>query len=106
MVVRGHVRDYARKHPQPQDVVLVIEVTDATLRQDRGVKQHLYAQAGIPVYWLINLRANLVEGYSDPTGPTQKPTYRQRQDYGRDDTLPVIIEGQEVGRLVVGELLP
>ena len=106
MVVRGHIRDYARKHPRPVDVVLVIEVADATLRQDRGVKKRLYAQAGIPVYWLINLRANMVEVYTDPTGPTAKPTYRQRQDLGRDDSLPVVIEGQEVGRLTVSEVLP
>lgn len=105
-VIRGHRRDYLKRKPGLGDTVLVIEVADATLRQDRGVKKYLYAQAGIPVYWLINLRANLIEVYTDPTGPVEKPTYRQRQDYGRDDSLPVLIEGQEVGRLAVSELLP
>ena len=105
-VIRGHRRDYLKRKPGLGDTVLVIEVADATLRQDRGVKKYLYAQAGIPVYWLINLRANLIEVYTDPTGPAEKPTYHQRQDYGRDDTLPVVIEGQAVGRLAVSELLP
>jgi len=41
-----------------------------------------------------------------PTGPVTKPDYRQRQVYGLADMVPVVIEGQEIGRLVVRELLP
>ncbi len=106
LVVRGHIRDYIRRHPQPQDVALVIEVADATLRRDRVTKKRDYARAGIPVYWLINLRASLIEVYTDPSGPTEKPTYRQRQDYGLDDAVGVVIEGREVGSVAVSELLP
>jgi Uma2 family endonuclease len=87
------------------DTVLVIEVADTTLRQDHGVKKRAYAQAAIPVYWIVNLKANTIEVYTDPTG-SSKPDYRQCQEYGASDEIPVVIDGQEVGRVAVRELLP
>jgi Uma2 family endonuclease len=85
---------------------LVVEVADATLSQDRASKKRLYASARIPVYWIVNLLENQIEVYTDPSGPADEPDYRQRQDYGPADTLPVVIEGRELGRVAVRELLP
>lgn len=53
-----HFRDdfYAGGHPTPADVLLVIEVADSTLQEDRKVKMPLYARAGIPEAWLVDLR--------------------------------------------------
>ncbi len=48
--------------------VLVVEVADTSLDRDRGTKQGLYARAGIPVYWIVDLPARQVEIYSDPEG--------------------------------------
>src|SRR6184192_4545534 len=47
---------YRTAHPQPKDVLLVIEVADASLEHDRDVKVPLYAAAGVPEVWLVNLR--------------------------------------------------
>src|SRR5205823_1229767 len=58
---------YAAKRPTPEDVLLVIEVSDTTLKYDRSVKVALYAQAGIPEYWIANLRTNVIEVYTDPS---------------------------------------
>jgi Uma2 family endonuclease len=58
---------YATRHPGPEDVLLVIEVSDATLLADRNVKMPLYARAGIPEAWLVNLPRKLVEVYFDST---------------------------------------
>jgi hypothetical protein len=44
--------------------------------------------------------------YMDPTGLADEPAYRQRQDYGAADQAPVLIEGREIGRIVVRDLLP
>ncbi len=105
-VIRGARRDYSERHPGPGDIALVIEVADTTLRRDRGLKKRLYARAGIPVYLIINLPERQIEVYTSPTGEAEEPDYQQRQDYGPDDEVPIIIEGREVGRLLAREILP
>ncbi|HET6882899.1 MAG TPA: Uma2 family endonuclease [Pirellulales bacterium] len=49
-------------------VLLVIEVADSTLPLDRGRKSKLYAKAGVPDYWIVNLVDNCVEVRRDPKG--------------------------------------
>jgi Uma2 family endonuclease len=57
---------YKRALPRPADVLLVIEVADASLTYDRAVKMPLYARAGIPEAWIINLIDRWIEVYRDP----------------------------------------
>jgi Uma2 family endonuclease len=106
MVVRGKPRDYGDRHPSPQEVALVVEVADSTLLTDRALKKALYAQAGIAAYWIVNLIDRQVEVYQEPTGEAEPPTYATRRDCGPLDEIPVIIEGHEVGRASVADLLP
>jgi Uma2 family endonuclease len=106
VVVRGERRQYLDHHPSPQDVALVVEVADSTLQRDRSLKKRLYAAAGIPVYWIINLLNRQIEVYTDPSGPGEQPNYHQQQTYGPIDTVPLMIEDREVGRLTVRDLLP
>jgi Uma2 family endonuclease len=101
-IVRGERREYADHHPGAQDTALVIEVSDTTLSRDRGLKKRMYAAAGIPTYWIINLIEQQTEVYTGPSGSD----YFQRQDYGLAAEVPVVIEGQEIGRLAVREILP
>lgn len=54
------------KHPRAADVLLVIEVADTTLANDRDVKMPLYAEAGIPEAWLVDLSAARIEEYRKP----------------------------------------
>jgi Uma2 family endonuclease len=105
-VIRGERRDYLERHPGPDDVELVIEVSDTTLSRDRGLKKQIYARAGIRIYWIINLLENQIEVYTGPTGEAEEPDYQRRQDYFPDDEIPVVIEGREVGRLAAREVLP
>lgn len=58
---------YARSHPGPQDVWLVVEVADTTVTFDRDVKIPLYARAGIPEVWLVGLPAAVVEVHRGPS---------------------------------------
>jgi Uma2 family endonuclease len=106
VVIRGDPDDYPDFHPSPDAVALVVEVADSTLRRDRTIKKRIYARAGIPVYWIANLIESRFEVYTDPTGPAERPDYRQRQEYGPDDEIPVMLDGVEVGRLFVRDLLP
>ena len=63
-VVAGRIRDYATAHPSRP--VLVVEVADTSLALDRLRKAGLYARAGIPDYWVVNLIDDTLEVYRDP----------------------------------------
>jgi Uma2 family endonuclease len=106
VVVRGDTRQYLNRHPGPQDLALIVEVADTTVQRDRLLKKRLYALAGIPVYWIANLAECIFEVYTDPSGLDEQPDYRQCRDYGPTDEIPVAIEGVEIGRMAVRELLP
>jgi Uma2 family endonuclease len=74
---------YRHAHPRPEDVLVVIEVSDSTLELDRKVKVPLYAGAGIPEAWVVNLPEERVEVYSDPAGGE----YRTVRSYARRQKL-------------------
>ncbi len=63
---------YAQGHPEPEDVLLIIEVADTSLEYDRDVKIPLYAKAGVTESWIANLGEACVDVYSDPSGWTYK----------------------------------
>jgi Uma2 family endonuclease len=105
-VIRGDRREYLGNHPTPSDVALIGEVADSSLAYDRGIKKRIYARAGIPIYWIVNLEERCVEVYTDPTGPADEPDYRQRQAYGETDSVPIILDGTEIGKLEVKAMLP
>ena len=67
-VVRGPARRYSQRHPRPRDIGLIVEIGDATLRDDRTIQYRIYARARIPVYWIVNLVDEKVEVYSKPKG--------------------------------------
>jgi Uma2 family endonuclease len=54
----------------PTTAVLVVEIADSSLRYDREVKARVYAEAGIPEYWIMNLRSWQLEVYREPAGST------------------------------------
>lgn len=60
-------RDYRDSLPAPEDVLLLIEVSDTTLDYDRGVKLPLYARAGIPEVWIVDLPAQAIERNTEPS---------------------------------------
>ena len=58
--------DYADRHPEPADVLLVAEVADSSLEFDRDTKAALYAAAALPDYWLLNLVDRCLTVHRDP----------------------------------------
>jgi Uma2 family endonuclease len=87
-------------------MALVVEVADSSLGRDRSIKARIYAAGGVPVYWIINLVDDQIEVYTQPTGPDAAPVYRMRQDYRRDDLVPLVVDGIELGPIPGRELLP
>jgi len=57
---------YRKKHPSPKDIFIVIEVSDSTLKIDRQIKLPLYAKALIPEYWIIDVKKQQIEQYTQP----------------------------------------
>ena len=74
---------YAQANPQPADVLLIIEVADSSVEYDRDIKIPLYAGAGIPEVWLVNLPEETIEIYTQPVGDT----YREIRIVKRGESL-------------------
>jgi Uma2 family endonuclease len=98
-VVRGDDDAFDNRLPGPHDVVLIVEVAFRSLKRDRTEKREIYGRAAIPVYWIVNPVDSQIEVYTDP-GLTNRTDYRDGQH------IPVIIDGQEIGRIAVADLLP
>ena len=102
MVARGDSADYPDSHPKAADVALVVEISDTTLARDRGTKMRMYARAGIPAYWIVDLNESRVEVRTDPG----EDGYRMVTFCSRNDGIPVTIEGARVGAVPVSGILP
>lgn len=81
--------DYRERHPQPDDVYLLIEVADASLATDRGNKLPAYGRAGIPEVWIVNLEELTIEVYREPnfTGYGAKAVLRPG-DHAQPQAFP------------------
>jgi Uma2 family endonuclease len=77
------VRDYRESLPMPEDVLLLIEVSDTTLAYDRGVKLPLYARAGIREVWIVELASEVIERHTDAS----RDRYRSLERARRGETI-------------------
>lgn len=105
-VIRGSLRDYHKRRPDALDLGLLIEVADSSLLQDGRVKLRVYARARVPHYWIVNIADRRVEAYGSPINTAEGPGYATRRDYEPGQGVPVILDGVEVGRIAVDEILP
>jgi Uma2 family endonuclease len=60
--------DYDTAHPDR--AYLIIEVAESSLRVDRGIKKRLYAECGVPEYWIVNVVDRNIEVHTKPSGGT------------------------------------
>lgn len=105
-LVLGTRRDYVKCSPGPERTPLVVEVADSTLAQDRTWKKRIYARAGVPAYWIVNLVDRQIEIYTQPSGPGERPDFGECQIVSESGEVTVVIDGKEVGRLKVSEIMP
>lgn len=87
LLLRPRPDFYAEAHPGPADVLLLIEVADASTANDRNVKLPLYARAGIPEVWLIDLENEVVEVYRGPAADGFTEVARIPRGQGRTLTV-------------------
>lgn len=82
-------RDYRRSLPGPEDTLLLVEVSDTTLAYDRDVKLPLYARAGVPEVWIVDLGNEVLERHTGPSGDGYRYVEKVRRGQKLvSDTIP------------------
>ena len=106
MVVVGRPRDY-KSQPTSKEVRLVLEISDTTLKQDRGRKARLYARAGITDYWILILKNHTLEVRREPAPSPENARlyeYRNLQVLYPSDSIAPLHAAETTIR--VADLLP
>lgn len=93
-IIRGAEEDFDRRHPGPGEIVVAIEVAGSSLKSDRTTKLKLYAAAGVPTYWIVNLQDALIETYTLPDSAQQ--TYHKVSNSLPGDMLPLDVGGNSI----------
>ncbi len=88
VVLPGTPEDYLGRVPSASDAALVIEIADSSYPQDSGEKLAEYANAGVPRYWIVNLRDRRIEAYSLPADGL----YQDRRDYPPEAAIPLTLD--------------
>lgn len=104
-VVAGSARDYAKAHPKT--ALLVVEISDSTLLFDQTEKLGVYARAGVPEYWIVNLPERVLEVYRQPEPMADGPFgygYRQVQRLAESNIVSPLTAEDSV--ITVADLLP
>jgi hypothetical protein len=92
--------DYAGDHPAPNEIALVIEVSDTTLREDLGLKTGLYARAGIREYWVIDIRGRRLIVQRTPQGDD----YTELKKLGENESITPLFAPDKP--LILSSILP
>ncbi len=100
-IARGSIWDFEDRHPEPIDVALVVEVANTSVRVDRELAA-IYALGGVASYWIVKLDDRQIEAYSDPS----PQGYKTSEIHKCGQAVPVRIDGAEVGKLVVADVMP
>ncbi len=104
-VVRGARRDYREHHPARPE--LIVEVAETGLRFDRRRKSGLYARAGVPEYWIVNLVDRVLEVYREPVRATAaRHGWKYRQVRLLKPPAAVSPLAAPAARVRVSDLLP
>lgn len=77
------LESYYNRHPTPEDIFLILEISDSTLGYDRRAKSLAYSKAGIRQYLLLNVQEQTLEDYRQPSadGFGSKQTYCTGQEF-------------------------
>jgi Uma2 family endonuclease len=105
-IVRGDESAYLTRHPTAADLGLVIEVSDSSLLGDRDDKGRIYAHAGIPCYWIVNVNDRWIEVYTSPSGPVADPKFAVRVDHRPGDNISLVLGNDAPILVAVQDMLP
>jgi Uma2 family endonuclease len=101
VILRPRKDRYRGDHPTSADALLIIEVADSSVLFDRNVKSRMYALAGVPEYWVVDLPRSSVVVFEQPErgGYTEQHEYRRGESWqspgigGREISTGLILDG-------------
>lgn len=102
-VVRGRPRDFRPRPPLTSEAVLLVEVCHGTKRADYHDKLSLYAEAGVPAYWIVDIDARTITVHAEPTSEGE---FGRVETFAEGASAPVVVDGREIGRIAVKDVLP
>ena len=107
-IIQGVANDYTSRQlcPKVGEIGLVVEVADTSLRKNLTKTMEIYARAGLPTYWVINLVAKRVEVYSRPRVEGSVGSYEDAELFEPGKQVPLRLDGKEIARIPVNDLLP
>jgi len=106
-VCRGSLFDSLPLPPPLSKLAMVVEVSVPSHRADAGEKLRRYAEAGIPVYWQVDAVARAIRVRTEPmTTGEGVGRYARSRLFGFAKTVPIVIDGEEVGRIAVSSMFP
>jgi len=103
-IIRG-VMPSLKGHPEPPDVPLIVEVSDSTYRTDSQSKLRIYAAAGFPIYWIVNLPGDCLVVHHHPEPGSSPPAYGEHRIYQRGESFDFVLDGRTL-TLAVADILP
>jgi Uma2 family endonuclease len=106
VVLHGPDTIYGARLARADDVAILVEVADTSYARDSGPKLRRYATFQIPVYWIVDLNRRLVEVRTVPFGKGKQAGYTRCDIFQEGDVVPTVLDGSEVGRIAVADLLP
>lgn len=105
-VIRGaNPLEFGDRYPDPRDIGLLVEIAVSSLRKDLGPALEKYARAGIPAYWVMDVPGRRILTFSEPRIEDGGGIYSRAETYQAGQSLPLILDGQEVAMIPFDELL-
>jgi Uma2 family endonuclease len=105
-VTPGSTRDFRPDPPLTSEAALIVEVCASTPWSDYRQKSNLYASAGVPTYWIVDVDGRKIDAFTSPRGSGREAGYADHQTFAEGSPAPVVLDGREVGRIDAKDLLP
>jgi len=105
-VVRGRLREFRPQPPSTSEAMLLVEVCHHTKRADYHDRLSIYASAGVPSYWVVDVDGRKVAVHTEPTSQGPVGAFARLESFDEDASIPVVLDGREVGRIPVKDFLP
>ena len=103
-IAAGPPERFLERHPSAAEVSSVVEVAETSLLRDRGIKQQIYAEAGIAQYVIVNLRDGRAEIYEEPDPETRR--YRLVRFASAGDSIAFLLPAGKRFEVALSALLP
>ncbi len=93
------------RYPDSRDLGLLIEVAVTSLSDDLSTALELYARALVPVYWMVDVKGCRILVHSEPFVKDGRGYYGRVETYGLGQDVPLVLDGKEIARVPVDQIL-